>query len=209
MSEERYLVTRLDEIGRDGKWMPIRGHFGIEAFGVNAWKAAAAGDDLINDHNEENSEHEELYLVLSGRATFTVDGEEVDAPAGTLVFVNDPKAQRKAVAAEAGSSVLAIGAKPGEAYRPLGWEWSSEAFPYFGQGEPERAYELLASANDEHPDSPSVLYNLACAEALTGKHEQAVEHLRRATDLYPGFVQIAREDPDFNSIREHPGFVAA
>jgi tetratricopeptide (TPR) repeat protein len=208
MSEERYLVARLDEIGRDGKWMPIRGHFGIEAFGVNAWKAAAAGDELISDHNEENSGQEELYVVLSGRATFTLNGEEVDAPAGTLVLVNDPKSQRKAVAAEAGSSVLAIGSKPGEAYRPLGWEWSSEAFPYFGSGEPERAYELLSAADEEHPDSPSVLYNLACAEALTGRHEEALEHLRRAIELYPGFAEIARNDSDFDSIRKHPAFVA-
>ena len=66
------------------------------------------------------------------------------------------------------TTVLAIGAKPGEAYQPLGWEWSSEAFPFFGSGDPERAYELLAAADAEHPGSPSVLYNLACAEALTG-----------------------------------------
>jgi mannose-6-phosphate isomerase-like protein (cupin superfamily) len=209
VSQERYVVAELDELERKGNWTPIRGHFGIEAFGVNAWTAAAAGDELISDHNEERSGHEELYVVLSGRATFTVDGKDVEAPAGTLVFVNEPPTQRHAVAAEAGSTVLAIGAKPGEAYRPLGWEWSSDAFPFFQSGEPERAYELLAAADEEHPDSPSVLYNLACAEALTGKSEEALDHLRRAVDLYPPFAEIARDDPDFDSIREHPRFVAA
>jgi mannose-6-phosphate isomerase-like protein (cupin superfamily) len=209
VSQERYVVAELDELERKGNWTPIRGHFGIEAFGVNAWTAAAAGDELISDHNEERSGHEELYVVLSGRATFTVDGKDVEAPAGTLVFVNEPPTQRHAVAAEAGSTVLAIGAKPGEAYRPLGWEWSSDAFPFFQSGEPERAYELLAAADEEHPDSPSVLYNLACAEALTGKSEEALDHLRRAVDLYPPFAEIARDDPDFDSIRKHPRFVAA
>ncbi len=202
------MVARLDEIERRDKWTPIRGHFGIESFGVNSWTASAAGDEVINDHNEERSGHEELYVVVSGRATFTVDGKEVDAPAGTLIFVNEPGAQRKAVAAEAGTTVLAIGAKPGEAYKPLGWEWSAEAFPFFQSGEPERAYEILAAANEKHPDSSSVLYNLACAEALLGKKDEAVEHLRRAVELYEDFADYARDDPDFDSIRTHPGFVA-
>jgi tetratricopeptide (TPR) repeat protein len=206
---EKYEVASLDELDRAGSWTRIRGHFGIEAFGVNAWTAAATGDEVISDHNEERSGHEELYIVINGRATFTLDGEEVDAPAGTLVFVDEPKTQRTAVAAVAGTTVLAIGAKPGEAYRPLGWEWSSDAFPYFGSGEPERAYELLAAADAEHPNSPSVLYNLACAEALTGRTEEAVEHLRRAVELYEPFAEIARDDSDFDSIREHPGYAGA
>jgi tetratricopeptide (TPR) repeat protein len=209
MSSERYMVARLDQIERRDKWTPIRGHFGIESFGVNSWTAAAAGDEVINEHDEERSGHEELYVVMTGHATFTVDGEKVDAPAGTLVFVNEPAAQRKAVAAEAGTTVLAIGAKPGEAYKPLGWEWSAEAFPFFQSGEPERAYEILAAANEKHPDSSSVLYNLACAEALLGRTEEAVEHLRRAVELYEDFADYARDDPDFDSIRSHPGFVAA
>jgi mannose-6-phosphate isomerase-like protein (cupin superfamily) len=208
VSEERYSIARLDEIQRQGSCTQIRGHFGIEAFGVNAW-TAAVGEVLISDHNEERSGQEELYVVLGGHATFTVDGQEVDAPAGTLVFVDRPAAQRKAVAAEAGTTVLAIGATPGEAYIPLGWEWSSEAFPHFESGESERAYELLAAADEEHPDSPSVLYNLACAEALTGRKGEAVAHLRRAVALYSGFAEIARDDPDFDSVRERLDFVAS
>jgi tetratricopeptide (TPR) repeat protein len=209
VSGERYTVARLDEIAGGEKWARIRAHFGIEAFGVNAWTSSAPGDDLISDHNEAASGHEELYVVMTGTATFTVDGKDVDAPAGTIVFVNDPATQRKAVANESGTTVLAIGAKPGQPHRPLGWEWSSEAFPFFQSGEPERAYELLAAANAEHPDSPNVLYNLACAEALTGRTEEAVAHLRRAVALYEPFAEIARDDSDLESIRDHPGYAGA
>ena len=205
---ERYAIARLDELERHDRVTPVRAHFGIEAFGVTAW-TAAAGENLINDHDEGSSGQEELYVVLSGHAVFTVDGQEVDAPAGTLVFVDEPETQRKAIAGEAGATVLALGAKAGEAHVPLGWEWAPGVSRHFQSGEPERAYELLAAADSEHPDAPSVLYNLACAEALTGRTEEAVEHLRRAVDLYEPFAEIARDDSDLDTIRDHPGYAGA
>jgi tetratricopeptide (TPR) repeat protein len=210
VSEERYSVARLDEMpgkGR-GNWAQIRAHFGIEAFGVNAW-TGDEGDTLINDHNEEGSGQQELYYVVSGRATFTVDGEDVDAPAGTFVYPDDPARQRRAVAAEPGTTVLALGGKPGEAYRTLGWEWTSEAFPFFGEERYQEAYDVLAAAEREHPDMPGVLYNLACAEARLGKTDEAVAHLARAIELYPAFTKLARDDPDFDSIRDHPSLSIA
>ena len=205
---ERYSVARLDELERHDRVTPIRAHFGIEAFGVTAW-TAAAGEDLINDHDERTSGQEELYVVLSGHAVFTVDGREVDAPAGTLVFVDEPETRRMAIAGEAGATVLALGAKAGEAHVPLGWEWAPGVSRHFQSGEPERAYELLAAADSLHPDAPSVLYNLACAEALTGRTEEAVEHLRRAVERYEPFAEIARDDSDFDAIRDHPGYAGA
>ena len=211
MSDERFMVARLDEITRKGSgnnWTPIRAHFGIEAFGVNAW-SGGPGDEVISDHNETPTGHQELYFVVTGRATFTVDGEDVDAPAGTLVFVGEPETQRKAVAAEPETTVLSVGAKPGEPYRPVGWEFSSEAIPFFGTGEYERAYEILSRANDEHPNLGGVLYNLACAEARLGKTDEAVEHLRRAVGTSERFREYAQSDPDLESIRTHPDFVTA
>jgi tetratricopeptide (TPR) repeat protein len=205
---ERYSIARLDDLERHDRLTPVRAHFGIEAFGVTAW-TAAAGEDLINDHDERASGQEELYVVLSGHAVFTVDSQEVDAPTGTLVFVNEPETQRKAIAGETGATVLALGAKAGEAHVPLGWEWAPGISRHFRSGEPERAYELLAAADSQHPGAPSVLYNLACAEALTGRTEEAVEHLRRAVELYEPFAEIARDDSDFDSIRYHPGYAGA
>jgi mannose-6-phosphate isomerase-like protein (cupin superfamily) len=65
---------------------------------------------------------EELYVVLRGRATFTLDGREVDAPAGTLVHVHDPTVARTAVPAEPDTAVLAISGTPGLDYRVATWE---------------------------------------------------------------------------------------
>jgi hypothetical protein len=126
-----YRTARLEEIPRvenhglrlEAAWKPVRHHLGITAFGTNAYVAGTPGEVVIEEHDEgEDYAHQELYLVLRGRATFTVDGEAVDAPAGTFVFLEDPGLTRKAVAEEAGTAVLAVGAKAGEAFVPSAWE---------------------------------------------------------------------------------------
>ena len=84
-----YAVANLDDIEEtnDGRrpWRPVRHHFGISSFGINAWTGHEAGDRIINEHDEKD-EQEELYLVQRGRARFELDGESLDAPAGTLVY---------------------------------------------------------------------------------------------------------------------------
>jgi len=113
---DRFELMRLDEVegyAEEGRprWHMIRSVLGIESFGINAWRATEAGQQIIGEHDELGSGaggHEELYFVLSGRATFTVDGERVDAPAGSILFVKDPATRRAAVADEAPFWLLAI-----------------------------------------------------------------------------------------------------
>ena len=45
-----------------------------------------AREETAEPSGEEDPGNEELYVVLRGRARFEIDGETVDAPAGTLVF---------------------------------------------------------------------------------------------------------------------------
>jgi mannose-6-phosphate isomerase-like protein (cupin superfamily) len=129
----RYEVTHIDEIPEpdyekgpdDTDWRPIRIHFGITSFGANAFTAPAAGQTVVIEHaetEESGTQHEELYFVAKGHATFTVVGEEVDAPAGTFVYVPDPDAMRSAVAREAGTTILCFGGTPGEAFTVSPWE---------------------------------------------------------------------------------------
>ena len=127
-----YTIARLDEIPSpvprepdSYEWKPIRQHLGIRAFGVNAGVALRAGDWVVEKHTEiqENAAgHEELYFVARGSARFSIDGEEFDAPAGTLVFVPDPETSRSAKAQDPGTAVLYIGAKRGEAFEVSRWE---------------------------------------------------------------------------------------
>jgi len=129
MSEAGFQVTRVDQIPAppggeeegDRNWHAVRIHFGIQSFGVNAYTARRAGD-IVGEHDEVDTQHEELFFVATGRATFTVDGEPVDAPEGTFVYVPDPASVRSAVAHEAGTTVLGFGGAPGEAYAVSAWE---------------------------------------------------------------------------------------
>jgi hypothetical protein len=122
-------VAALDELAGERwptglEWRPVRHHLGIEAFGAGAF-LGDSGIELIEEHTEQEEnadEHEELYLVVRGRATFTVEGEAIDAPAGTFVAVPDPATTRKAVAEEDGTAIFAVGAPRGRAYEVSPWE---------------------------------------------------------------------------------------
>ena len=126
----RFRATSLEDIDEllvvDGtlRWKPVRRTLGIHAFGMNAY-VADAGRDVVEDHDEARPDgggHEEVYVVLTGHARFTIDGEELDAPAGTLVFLHDPRARRAATALADGTTVLAVGGEPGRAYEVSEWE---------------------------------------------------------------------------------------
>jgi tetratricopeptide (TPR) repeat protein len=204
-----FEIARLDEIERDPtrrEWIPIRRRFAIEAFGVNAWSAASPAEDLIPEHEESSIGHEELYVVVDGHATFIVGGDEIDAPAGTIVFVRDPVVQRGARAKEGGATILTVGAKPGEAFRISPWEVNAEIFPLFDRGEYAEVKRRLEPLVKENPQAAGSVYNLACAEAMLGERDAALEHLARAVELHPPFADSAREDDDLASIRDDPRF---
>lgn len=211
---ERFRVARLESLEIPSatpsvRWAPIRRDLGVASFGINSWTAAQAGAEVIVEHDELGpgaQRHEELYLVVAGRATFTVDGRTVDAPQGTIVFVHDPGAKRKAVAEEAGTTILTVGARPGAAYEPSAWERSAPALGYFSTQEYDKAYEALARAHAEYPEDGGVLYNLACAESLTGRTDDALSHLEQAIALDERFREYAQSDSDLDAIRDDPRF---
>lgn len=189
--------------------LEVRRHFGIAAFGTNAYRAEEAGVAVIAEHDElgpSSGGHEELYVVVAGHAGFTVDGEEIDAPAGTLVFVRDPKARRGAVAHEAGTTVFCVGGKPGEAFAVSAWEDMSEMWAPYRAGDYEQAIALLEQSLGRHPGNEAILFNLACCEALAGRRDDAVEHLRLAA-ASERMRKLAETDSDFDSIRDDPRFV--
>jgi tetratricopeptide (TPR) repeat protein len=205
----RYRVAHLDEIDEltDGRepWRPVRHHLGITAFGITAWTGREAGDRIINEHDEADDDQEELYVVQRGRAVFELDGEPADAPAGTLVHVQ-PGVKRTAFAEEPGTTILAIGGTPGQAYEPIGWELWAPVNPLFEAGEYAEAADRGREIAEANPQYAGLFYNLACAESLAGRPADAIEHLGRAIELSERFRSFAKGDSDFDPIRDEPGF---
>jgi hypothetical protein len=187
-------------------WHPVRSALGIRAFGCNAYTAAEAGRDVVEPHTESlELAHEELYFVAAGRATFLIDGQSHDAPAGTYVFVPDPASHRHAVAAVPDTTVLTFGGPP--AFQPSAWEWAFRAAPLI-RNEPERARQILTDGLEQHPESAALHYNLACLEAVGGNRERALELLRVAVGERAEARGWARGDDDLDSLRGDPEFEA-
>jgi mannose-6-phosphate isomerase-like protein (cupin superfamily) len=210
VSEKAYEVVHLDELDRfpvddEGLlWRPVRRRLGITAFGTNAYTAENSDERVVEEHFEKDG-HEELYFVVSGRARFTLDEEEIDAPAGTFVHA-DPGTRRGAVATEPGTTVLAIGAKPGVPHEISKWEEIFVVFGLLRSGDEAGAREHLAAVLAEHPNEWQGFYNAACFEALTGNDEAAVAHLRHAVELDPKALEYAATDADFDHLRDRPNF---
>ena len=204
-------ISEIEPISVDETllWHPLRHALGVTGFGVNAYTAPTAGQDVVEEHEEADGPeggHEELYVVLSGHARFTIDGEEVDAPAGTCVFLPDPHSLRHAVAVVGDTTVLAVGGEPGKPFEVSAWEWRFRARPHLDAGEWEQAAAILADGLREHPGDGSLLYAVACCEARLGRLDDATAHLREALADEPRVREWGAGDADLDPLRGRGDF---
>ena len=206
----RYAVAHLDEIDElaDGRsrYRPVRHHLGITSFGATAWTAHAAGDLIINERDEDDpSADQELFLVLRGHAVFELEGDRVDAPAGTLIFA-PPRLRRRASAEKAETVIMLIEGTPGKAYEPRGWELWAPLAQLYESGEHAEVADRLRVLVEAHPPYALLFYNLACCESLAGRTTDALGHLQRAIDMSEEFRGHAKLDSDLDAIRNQQAF---
>ncbi len=211
---DAFRVAHLDDLERigaaGGLYRPIRRRLGVHAFGINAYTAPKAGDQVVERHTEGagggSGRQEELYLVLAGQAEFSVAGETIDAPAGTLVFIPDVTAERSAVARADETTVLVVGG-PADAPIPTSpFEYWFAAEPAYKAGDYDRAVAIASEGLAEWPQQGTLNYQLACYHALAGRPEQALEHLAIAVENEPRAAGWASDDSDLDSIRDDPAF---
>jgi len=206
-----YEILSLDDLdkvpyrGSGEVLRPLRKRLGFRPFGVNVWSAEMAGDKLIPPH-EEDSGHEELYVVVRGTARFTVGDETFDAPAGALIHAKSGTF-RVATAAEAATTVLVAGGKEGEAFTPGGWEDVHIAFAFLDAGDAAAGRAVMQAANAPEDYLWGKHYNLACYEAMAGDTDAALEHLRSALELNRDQVmKWLPHDTDLDPLRGNPRF---
>ena len=203
-------LARIDDLEgielEDGfVWRPVRRHFGIQAFGTNAYTPGASGR-IVEEHTEQTLGHEEIYLVLRGRVRFTVDGNDHELGPSQLVFVRDPSLPRGAVALTDDAAVLAIGGSPGRLMKsPRGSTCSSQCRTCARAGTTTQG-GISQEGLEARPGSGALLYNLACTEALAGESDKALDLLNEAIAVDERFRGYAQTDEDFASIREDPRF---
>jgi hypothetical protein len=151
--------------------------------------------------------HEELFVVVQGSATFTVDGEQVDAPQGTAIFVRDPGVMRAAVATSDDTIVLATGGPRDRAYRLTPGASAIGFWDAYQDKDYATALEATKRGLETYPGNAYLLYNVACMESLLGNDEAALTALAESVAQWELYKDQAREDYDFVSLREDPRFV--
>ena len=203
------LAERAAEGEDDRGYIRLRADLVIAAFGASAAYQKKAGEVLIREHDEVgpgSDGHEELFVVVQGSATFTVDGDDVEAPQGTAIFVRNPAAKRQAIAQTDDTIVLAVGGRRGEAYRLSPGASLGEFFRLHGDKDYEGAMAECEKALQMYPGNALVLYNIACLENLLGRPDDALATLGTAIGSWPEYKNNAREDEDFASLRDDPRF---
>ena len=215
--DKGYVFAKLDELEPaplvapgatdDGRQrFDVRRRLSISSFGIQAYRAPS-GVDVIREHDETllgEAGQEELYVILNGAATFEIDGESLEAPAGSLVHVQ-PTAKRKATAKEEGTTILAVGGTPGQAYEPAPEE-AAEAFAAYGTADYDSALAKQLVVVEKRPTDPVAHFNAGCFAARAGRTDEAIEHLRRAVELNPRVKQLMASDDDLDSVRTDQRF---
>jgi len=215
--EKGFIVARLEELEAaplvapdatdDGRRrFDVRRKLDITGFGVQGF-SAPSGIDVIRSHDEMllgEAGQEELYIVLNGTATFEIDGETIEASAGTLVHVQ-PTATRKATAKDDETAIVVVGGTPGKAYEPYPEE-AAEAFAAYNSGDYETAYAKQLVVVEKRPSDPVVHFNAGCFAARAGHADEAIGHLGRAVEINDRIKELIATDEDLDSIREDERF---
>ena len=204
------LPQELRESDGDKAFIRVGRTLDVGAFGVGAAFQRKAGATVVPWHHEAGpggDRHEELYVVVQGSATFTVNDETIEAPLGTAVFVHDPAATRSAVATSDDTLVLAVGGPRGTAYR-LTPSASQEGF-WEAYREQDWATALASSkrALEIYPGNANLLYNVACMEALLGNDDAALTALAESVSKWEPYKEMAQKDDDFALLRGDPRFL--
>jgi quercetin dioxygenase-like cupin family protein len=114
-----YSIVQVEDLppeGPGGSVRFVRRHLGVGAFGLNWFELPP--NTAGREHDEQDSQQEEVNVVIAGSGVYRVEGEEVPVRRGSVVRF-DPDTTRVPVAGPDGMTMIAVGARPGS-YEPRG-----------------------------------------------------------------------------------------
>jgi hypothetical protein len=88
-------------------------------------------------------------------------------------------------------------------YAPELWD---PARPLYEAGKYAEAADKGRGLIEAHPDQAYLYYNVACCESLAGRSADAIEHIGQAMGMWEGCRDMAKEDSDFDPIRDESAF---
>jgi quercetin dioxygenase-like cupin family protein len=116
---EGYSIKRLDEFEKNGRWSLVRRGLDVRSFGLNIVEIEKGYS--IPEHNEEERDQEEVFIVMEGEAVIVIDGEEHPAPQGTFCRVAPPLLRTVRNDNEAPVRLLIVSAPTTSGYTDMGW----------------------------------------------------------------------------------------
>jgi hypothetical protein len=206
----RSLPQELHQAGADSAFVALGRTLDIGAFGVGAAYQRKTGESVIASHHEAGpggDRHEELYVVVRGDARFSIDGEDVDAPHGTAIFVHDPAVVRTAIATADDTIVLAIGGPRGRPYRLTPAQSQEGFWDAYREKDWASALAATSQALEIYPGNAHLLYNIACMQARLGADDASLTALAESVSRWEPYKEMAQKDDDFESLREDPRFL--
>ena len=88
----------------------------------------------------------------------------------------------------------------------LRWEVLRRASGHHGSEEYGEGIRILADGLERLGEDATILYDLACYEALAGRRDDALAHLRRSLELEPSYREMAAGDGDFAALADDAEF---
>ncbi|MDF1564160.1 MAG: tetratricopeptide repeat protein [Deltaproteobacteria bacterium] len=161
---------------------------------------------------ERVGEHLRFTFARQGEAHATVLASLVEVPGLELVSLEVGPGRSPALAALSWRSQAAGAVVEGVEILDLRRGRAALALDrgleHHAAGRYQESREHFRHAGELDPDFAEAAYDLACAEALLGAHDEAMRLLARAFELSPDRLRaVAEEDEDLAALRERPDWL--
>ena len=102
-----YSLVKVEDVEGEGPGNAVRfvrRRLGCEAFGINWFEIPPKTEG--RQHNEEETQQEEVNMIISGSGVYRVEGEEIPVRRGSVLRF-DPETTRVPVAGAEGMTMIA------------------------------------------------------------------------------------------------------